>query len=76
MKKLTSSLLLLSTVIFSSCLKDYTCDCTLTDNGLLINNSSFSIKKSKKKDAEKDCSNHESSYTQGGHSVSQTCDLN
>jgi hypothetical protein len=74
MKNILYSAALVTLVVFSSCKKDYTCECTSKDNtGASYGTSSVTIH-STKKDAESACS-ATSSASAGGMTVTQTCEI-
>jgi hypothetical protein len=56
-----------------SCKKDYTCECTTTQNGTVVASSSYTAKL-KKKDAESWCSGNATS-TGGGSTITSSCKL-
>lgn len=61
------------TAIFSSCKKDYTCECTSTYGG--ISTSASVTAKMTKKDAKEWCEGYNVSSTVGGVTSSTTCKL-
>lgn len=74
MKKLIYSSALLVLVAFSACKKDYTCECTVTDNtGASQGTSSVTIHSSKK-DAESACSG-KSTVSSGGMTMTSKCEI-
>ncbi len=75
MKKIASvAAIALFAVAFTSCKKDYTCECTSKDNtGTVMSTSTVSIKATKK-DAKTAC-NEESTVSGGGSSITMSCSL-
>lgn len=75
MKKITSiAAIALFAVVFTSCKKDYTCECTSKDsNGTVMSSSTVTIKATKK-DAKAAC-NEEATVSGGGNSITMSCSL-
>ena len=69
-KVIFGSVLALGLVAFTSCKKDYTCDCTYTwefDGVTTEYEFSYSILKAKKSDAQANCDDYASTWTTGDY---------
>lgn len=75
MKKIASvAAIALFAVAFTSCKKDYTCECISKDNaGNVMSTSSVTLKATKK-DAKTAC-NEEATVTGGSNSITMSCSL-
>ncbi len=76
MKKLLpiAAMALLATA-FTSCKKDYTCECTTTEPGTTAITTKFTLNDQKKKDADAACNAKSTSYTVGSITTTITCKL-
>jgi hypothetical protein len=61
---------------FAACKKEYTCECTSTDdNGNEVGSTTTKKEFSSESDAEEWCNGHESETTSGGTTVTTECEL-
>ncbi len=75
MKKLLSiAAVTVALVSLSSCKKDYTCECTSTIGGQVLQSVSTTIN-GKKSDVKESCENGSSSQTIGGVTTSVSCTI-
>ena len=74
MKNIYFSAAMLVLVAFSSCKKDYTCECTTSDGQGGSAKTSVTITESKK-DAEDACKAGNSSVSSGGMTVTSSCEI-
>lgn len=60
---------------FTSCKKDYTCECTITTNDQFTSSSSTTISNSSKKDAKNSCDEGNAVVTSGNIKMETKCKL-
>jgi hypothetical protein len=66
--------LLLTVSIFSSCNKEYSCQCSVKTDGNVSNEYMFDVGKISKSDAKNKCKSYNDSYTAAGQSVVTECE--
>lgn len=75
MKKIaTIAAVALFAIAFTSCKKDYKCECVSKENGTVLMTQTIELKDQKKKDAETACSG-KATASSGGVTVTTECNL-
>jgi hypothetical protein len=76
MKRLSSiAAIALFAVAFTSCKKDYTCECTTTQNGTVMSSSELPMGKTTKKKAKDACNALDEEITLFGASAMVNCEI-
>jgi hypothetical protein len=74
MKKQVLLIAAVAAFALTSCKKEYTCECTITDS-TGSETSSIKLDKMKKKDAEKKCDEGDSSFSFFGETITTECKI-